>query len=346
MSLAHLRGLKRIGVLATLALALTLLAASEASADTIVVTADGALVWNRPSGVSFVLTQLPKGTKLDVLRRAGDWYEVLLPRGATAERTGFIRASQVAVDSVGPMSAAAKQAAAETSGGSTKVRARPVFLNIDITYRRGSDDLIRTSTAFSDTYAENGSLASNYGNGSGYQFDVMGSQVVWGQIGVGIGVSYYQRAGTTRVEASVPHPFFFNQPRSATFETKAPEGTEVALHIPIVWMPASGMRVKILVFGGPSIFRVTQHVVHDVSLDDPYPHDTVTITGVTTTKLESTQPGFHVGGDVAYFFSRSLGVGAGVRYSSSATIALKDDAATTEGKAGGTQIVAGLRVRF
>ncbi len=343
MSLANLRGGRRTGVLAILAVALTL-AASEASADTVVVTTDQALVWNRPSGVSFVLTQLPKDTKLDVLRRVDDWYEVVLPQGATTAHTGFIRVSQVALDAVGPLSPAARQAAT-ASAGSTTIRTRPAFLNIDIAYRAGSSDFIRTATDFSDTYAEDGSVASNYGNGSGYQFDVMGSQAVWGQIGVGLGVSYYQRAGTTKVDASVPHPFFFDQPRTATLETKAPEGTEIALHIPIVWIPTSGTRVKILVFGGPSVVRMTQNVVSAVTLNDPYPHDTVTMTGVTTATLAGTNPGFHVGGDVAYFFSNALGLGAGVRYSR-ATIALKSDAGTTEGTAGGTQIVGGLRVRF
>jgi opacity protein-like surface antigen len=72
----------------------------------------------------------------------------------------------------------------------------------------------------------------------------------------------------------------------------------------------------------------------------------VTITGVTTTQEEGTSVGYHVMADVAVFFSRSIGVGAGVRYSRGDFKLDAGSGATTEGKAGGVQALAGLRVRF
>jgi hypothetical protein len=336
---------RRMGRLASLSLALLLLASSAAFADTVTVTADEALIWNHPSGVSYVVTQIAKDTTLDVIRHLGDWYEVVLPPGASTEKSGFVRASQVTLDSTGPMSEAARSIAT-ANAGSTRIRTRPAFLNLDVTYRAGSQDLTRTATAFGDTYSEAGSITSNYGKGSGLQFDVMGSQAIWGQIGIGLGLSYYQRKTPTTVDASVPHPLVPDQPRTATLETSTPEGSELALHIPLVWIPVSGTHVKILVFGGPSIFRVSQHIVSGVTLDDPAPYNAVAITGVTTTTtLQSTNVGFHMGGDVGYFFSNAIGVGAGVRYSR-AKIAFKNDVGTTDGLAGGMQIVTGLRFRF
>ena len=333
---------QRLEVMLAVACGLVLVA-RPATADTIRLTADPALVWSRPSNPSFVVTQLPRDTRLDVVNRVGDWYEVVLPPGRFGQLTGFIRMSQATLDTAGPMSEAAMRAATLNAGA--RVRLRPAFLNLDVTYRLGGHDLTRSFTAFADTYAEAGRVDSNYGNGSGYQIDVTGSQAVWGQIGVGVGLSFHQRTLTTKVEASVPHPFFFNRPRAGTLDTKTPTGTEVALHIPLVWIPVSGKHVKVLVFGGPSVFRLTQNMVSAVTLSDPYPHDTVSITGVTTTKLEGNNFGFHAGGDVAYFFSKVVGIGAGGRYSSS-TIRFKSDGGTTDGKAGGPQIVTGLRVRF
>ena len=143
----------------------------------------------------------------------------------------------------------------------------------------------------------------------------------------------------------MPHPFFFNQPREATFETTQPEGTEVALHIPVVWMPSFGTHLKVLVFGGPSVFRVTQNVVSDLTLSDPYPPVTATITGVSTSRLAGTVAGFHVGGDLGYYVNKTLGIGAGVRYSF-ANMTFAGDTAVTDGRAGGLEIAGGLRIRF
>ncbi len=328
---------------AGLAVAVLLAGATVATADTVVVTADTALAWNRPSGDSFVVAQLAKNTKLDVVRRTGEWYEVVLPEPRDGAVTGFIRITQVAIDSIGAMSDAARRAATATSGSNT-IRMRPGFINLDIGGRRGVD-LVRTSRAFGDRYPENGSITANYGDGAGYQIDAMGSQAVWGRIALGLGVSYYRRRAHTTVSATIPHPIVANRPRAVAFETTSPEGTELAVHVPLVWIPVSSTRVKILFFGGPSVFRLSQDIVTDVRVNDQPPYDAPSVDGPGTTRMQGTDFGFLVGGDVGYFFSRSVGVGIGARYSR-ATAALSHDAATLEGVAGAAEIVAGLRFRF
>ena len=90
---------------------------------------------------------------------------------------------------------------------------------------------------------------------------------------------------------------------------------------------------------------MTQDVVSDVTLNDPPPYNALSVTGVTTARLQATNVGFHLGGDVAYFFSNVMGVGAGARYSR-APISFKGDSAVTDGAAGAMQILAGLRFRF
>ncbi len=321
-----------------------LTSASALFADTVIVTATQALVWNKTSSPSFVLTQLRRDTRLDVVRRVDEWFEIVLPPGRATQRTGFIRVTQVAIISVGPMSAAARQVAG-INARLARTRTRRVILSVDLGFRPGGSALTRRATAFAERYAEDGTLTADYGRGSGPQFDLMASQAVWGNLGVGVGLSSYQRRSTTTIAAQVPHPFFFNALRPATFETTAPEGTEVALHIPVVWTPSSGTRLTLLVFGGPSVFHVTQNVVSNLTLSDPYPPVTVTITGVTTTRLTGTMVGFHVGGDLGYYGNKRFGVGAGVRYSF-ANLTFADDTAATDGRAGGLQIVGGLRVRF
>src|SRR4029453_13763252 len=85
-------------------LLLVLLVSSRASADTVRVIVDRALVWTRPSGVSVVITQLLMDQTVEVVRRVGDWDEIVVPAGSLQVRTGYILAAQVVVDSVGPPS--------------------------------------------------------------------------------------------------------------------------------------------------------------------------------------------------------------------------------------------------
>lgn len=339
--------------------------ASIAFADSVRVTVDRALIWNRPSGVSVVLSQAKRGDRLEVVRRVDEWYEVVVPGSARAgQPSGFVRVSQAEIADVGPPSAAA-QAILEGRPGTTSdaSRSQPAnqtrsaqppgakpknsFLHLDAGFRFGGDDFVRTATAFTTDYAEDGSIVSNYGKGQGFQFDVMAGGKLSKQFGIGVDVSAYPRTGDVTIEASVPHPFYFGQLRDASFVDSSLKGTELGIHVPLIWMPAMSGPLSVMIFGGPSYFHVTQDVVTDLNLSEQYPYDTVTITGTVVEKLKGNTFGFHVGGDVSYFFSPSTGIGASVRYSR-ATMKFSDDSddVTTEGHAGSASISGGIRFRF
>jgi len=323
--------------------------ATAAAADTVRVVVDRALVWTSPSGISVVITQLRKDQTVEVVRRVGDWYEIVLPRGLASVEgsTGFIRASQVVLQTVGPRTAPTPPGRGTTAARPRGAAARhPGIFNIDATYRVGRKDLTRSIPAFADVFAEEGTIATNYGNRSGFAVSVLFGQRIRGQIGLGVGGDYYFRKRSAALEAHVPHPFFFNQLRTATFETGTLLGHEAAVHVPVLWMPPAHGSIKILVYGGPSAFRVSQTVVTDVSLDEQYPYDVATVTGVATDERKGTRFGYHAGGDVSYFFTRSTGVGGGVRYTH-ATLKFDHDAgATTTGAGGDLQAVVGLRFKF
>ena len=323
--------------------------AATASADTVRVIVDRALVWTQPSGVSIVMSQLLKDQTAEVVRRVGDWYEIVAPPGSGGgdRRTGFISASQVVLESGGTPSAQSGSARRTPPPVAAGRRARTArILNIDAAFRVGGDDLTRSFSAFTDVFAEAGSIATNYGDRSGLAVDVLFVEPIGRTFGVGLGFDYYFRNRHATVDARVPHPFFFNQLRSGTFETEPLSAHEAAINIPAVWMPPNLGALKILVFGGPTIFRESQTVVTDLVLNEQYPYDTLTITGVKTGERKSTIVGYHAGGDVGYFFSPTIGVGGGVRYSHATIKFDNDDDVTTDGVAGGLSAVAGLRFRF
>ena len=94
------------------------------------------------------------------------------------------------------------------------------------------------------------------------------------------------------------------------------------------------------------MFYVTQDVVSDLSLSETYPYDQVTATGSTQTKLTTTVVGYHAGADLAYMFKPSVGLGGGVRYSSGQSEFRNDADATSRGRPGGLEVMAGVRFRF
>src|SRR5215475_4491098 len=98
-------------------------AAATASADTVRVIVDGALVWTQPGGVSIVMNQLSKEQTADVVRRVGDWYEIVAPPGSGGgdRRTGFIGASQVVLETERQSSQRSRQ----TRPPARTVRVRP-----------------------------------------------------------------------------------------------------------------------------------------------------------------------------------------------------------------------------
>ena len=182
---------------------------------------------------------------------------------------------------------------------------------VDGGYRVGGEDLTRTSTAFAADYAEAGSIATNYGSASSGQFGATVVPFLLGPLGVGVGVDYTSHSGSATVDAEIPHPFFFNQDRSASFATSPLSGHQLAINIPIMWTLPSYGALKILLFGGPTFFFVKQDVVTDLDFTDTYPFDTVTISDAITEERSGSAVGFHVGGDVSYFFTPTLGIGGG-----------------------------------
>jgi hypothetical protein len=331
--------------LPVLVVALVLIGAAAASADTVRITVDRALIWNRPSGVSVVVTQLPRGTVLEVVRRIGDWYEIVLPgRPGPDDRPAYIRANQVTIETEGPPSPRVTRL--QTPAARRPSTRHPIFILVDAGGRIGTEALTRTTPAFEADYAEAGSIAADYGKNSGWQFGAMGGQFLWGSLGIGLGVEYSSRKHRAGVDALVPNPLYFDADRSAKFTTPTLAGHEVALHIPVMWTPPAYGQLKLIVFGGPTFFWLTKDVVESVDLDDVYPFDTVTVTGAATDTRTGSAFGFHAGADVGYYFTHMIGVGGGARYSRGAIDFAKDAGATTKGAAGGLQIVGGLRLRF
>ena len=333
---------------AVLAIAFVLFVQAAASADTIKITTDRALVWNRPNGVAVVITQLKRDDTVEVVRKLNGWYQIIVPGNSmsTEIRTGYVSATQAVIDTVGPPSPLAQRVL--TAAPVLRPQGPPgtSFFYISAVRQRSQNDLTENNSVFTPTLQENTSFKTNYGDPTGWSLDFMGGGPVWRRIGVGFAVGYHQRNRAASVQASIPHPYFYDTFRSASFTTEPLKSRETTFHFPaFLMLPALGP-VKVVAFAGPSVFRLAHTQVTDIIVHEEYPYDTVAITSVTTEEKKGTFVGYHAGADVSVFLTRLAGVGVGIRYSHASIKQFEQDAAATKGIAGGVSAFAGVRFRF
>lgn len=207
-----------------------------------------------------------------------------------------------------------------------------------------------SSSSFTDTlafplFAETETVTTTYKVDAARGIDVSGGVRIWRNLAVGAGVTRLSKTNSAAVTASLPHPFFFNTPRQVAGVADGVQHEETAVHIQVAWV-APIDRWQITMFGGPSFFNVTQGLVSDITVNDPYPHDTATFTSAAVQQQSGSKLGFHAGVDVAFMFSRNIGVGGVVRFARATVSVNNANGTAVEVDAGGTQVGGGLRVRF
>ena len=195
-------------------------------------------------------------------------------------------------------------------------------------------------------YAETATFNTSYGVSKGQLFDGGVLIRVAGGFGVGVAVSSFSKSQAAEVTGSIPHPFFFNTPRSISGTTGALQRSELVAHIQAAYM-ISSKRVDVAISGGPSFFNVSQDLVGDVTYTEAYPYDTATFASATITKVSATKIGFNAGADIGIKVSKNVGVGALVRFSrASMSFPLAGTASGVAADAGGLQVGGGVRFFF
>lgn len=222
------------------------------------------------------------------------------------------------------------------------------YINIGWGVESGSSAMTDTRTSI--IYEESSTLTSTSTFTSGSLFDVGVGLRVWKNMTVG--GAYHQEQNDTdgQLTGSIPSPIFFNRPRSITETVSGLDRKEAATHLNIGWVLPFGEKLDVLVYGGPSFFRLTQEVVGEVRCCTEQGGAFTTV-GVTPTIVErkSSISGYNVGLDATYIVwsndSIRLGGGGFVRFTgASATIDMLTTSQPTD--VGGVQFGFGARLRF
>jgi hypothetical protein len=219
-----------------------------------------------------------------------------------------------------------------------------LFVAFDGSYQATGSEF-RDARAFV-TNAEEGRFDADYVVTRGPGFDVTAGAMVHHRLALAVSASRFQQSTPATLSGSVPHPLYFSRPRSLAGRVGELDREELGLHMQARGVVSSGRRLEISVFGGPSLFRISQAMVSDFDYGDEYPYDEVTFRAAETVRAEAVRLGFNVGTDATLFLTRQLGVGAGVQFSRGSVTLPTPGGDEQPVTVGGVRAGAGIRVRF
>lgn len=169
---------------------------------------------------------------------------------------------------------------------------------------------------------------------------------LWRGLSAGLAVSYFTKTDNAAVAASIPHPFFFDRPRSISGPGTGLKRTETGVHIVVAWTVPATDRFELTFSGGPSVFQLQQDLVQRVSYSQNYPYDAAQFTGVAAQRIKDHAVGGNAGADVTWKLSRHVGIGMVLRYSRATFDARIASGEPTSFDVGGLHTGAGLRFIF
>ena len=204
-----------------------------------------------------------------------------------------------------------------------------------------------TTSASQPVYLEHAVIDATHQIRSGIVADAGIGIRLAGGFGIGVAVSSVMAKKDADVSAAVPHPFFFNRPRTVTGTASGTRRDELATHLQLIYTIHPGDKVDVVLAAGPSFFQVHQDVVTSIAFSDSYPNDTAALTSATTQRVTANSTGFNVGVDVGWRLARHAGLGGVIRLSQAAvTLTVPNGARTVSSDAGGLQAAGGLRLYF
>jgi hypothetical protein len=309
-----------------------------------------------PDATRTPLATIAAGTPVRLLAREGDWYRVEYRDPYLGNRTGYILATNIRVESTtppppptrGPIPGAVRPGAEQAGQPAVPPPSPPNlfdrgFLSINAGYQRDSTAFTATSTFTQNV--EQAHTTTNYSGVHPIVGDIAVGGRVWGVIGPAVAVSWHSQITDATVVASLPHPFVFNSPRQVSGVVPGVKRQEVAGHFDAAAILTMG-RVQVSVFAGPSVIQVKQGLVTTVTANEVYPYDTATFGSATTVEVSHAHVGYNGGVDASVLLWKYFGVGAIVRYSRADVHLEAPDGVDVTVRAGGLQASGGIRFRF
>jgi len=207
-------------------------------------------------------------------------------------------------------------------------------------------------------FSEQGNFHTDYEISGGGILDGGLSILLWRNLAVALDVVSYRSVNRAQITSEIPHPFFFDLPRSASGEAAGLERKELGLHIRAQWVSELTDWLIVSVSSGPSLINAKQDLISAVEHTEVgFPFDEIEFDNHIVTTQSSTIFGWNAGVDMdAFVLDRMpglkrfdaldrIGLGVLLRYVRGAVDFNADDT-PVQVDLGGLQVTTGLRLRF
>jgi hypothetical protein len=218
------------------------------------------------------------------------------------------------------------------------------FVNVNFAAQTGSRDFNEAITF--PLNQEEATFLGTHPIEEGGLFDFSGGVRVWRNLAAGIGFSQFENTTDVTLAGSVPHPDFFNTPRSATVTVPGMVHEETTVNLMAVYFVPIAPGFDLALSIGPSFISVTQEMVSAVQVTEQGPPFTAVNTAATTVSLEESIVGVNIGADFTYMFTPYVGGGFFMRYAGGSADFTSPSGVPISLDVGGFQIGGGARIRF
>ena len=229
-------------------------------------------------------------------------------------------------------------------GGNLPFVGGKLLVGVNVGIQAGDNDLSRNSTF--DLYDEQASVDINQTINNGGFFEIGAAYKLSPKYGIGLTWGFLTNSGEGTISGSLPHPQFFDQPRSFSTSASDLKHSEHSIHFQAVYFMPFTDKVDFTFSGGPSLFAVKQGLLRSVVFSETPPFTSVTIDSVDSVEIKDSGWGFNLGADMIYAVTPSIGVGALLRYTRGTIEFNLSETQTAEVNAGGFQIGGGVRLKF
>ena len=197
-------------------------------------------------------------------------------------------------------------------------------------------------------YGELAEFETDYSSSNGAILDVSAGIRVWQKLAFSVGVSLFESQDNISGQGTVPNPLFIGRPRTVTFEGASFQHRQLGIHLSIVYVIPLSERIRVSVFGGPTLFQLNQDIVEELQLgpETGAPlFNTVEVQSAVATSVTQAGIGGHFGFDGTYLLTSQFGVTGTFRFAGGSVELLDGDSAIPV-DVGGPQFSAGLRLFF
>jgi hypothetical protein len=241
--------------------------------------------------------------------------------------------------------------AAPASAQENRAWLQRTFVTIDVPFQPLDNDFSE-SLSFADTLrrSESVTFAAGYESTRGALFGAGAGVRLVKNVGAGVAASWFYRSTTASFDLRVPNPLVANRPLLVSGSVPDLDREEVGVHFQALYAVPIASRVRVMLAGGPSVFRTKQDLVRSIEFDTLPGFTALRFNQALVTGVERTVVGFNVSADVTWALASHIGIGTIARYSR-ATVTFDPGAETgvaraIEVRAGGLHIGGGIRLLF